>query len=219
MRQRAERLTPVQHTHSPSNLPEIGQKIAYRANRSGVAERFPDPGVQTSMETDLAFLDFSDTRLSQLELFLTRPAQGPEAHSFSWLRTVPGIGQILALTLLDEIHASARFQRVQEFVSYGRLVQWARQSAGKNYGPSGQQIGNVPLKWAFAEAAVLFLRPNPQGQQRLARLEHKHGQAKALTLLAHQLARAVYFLLRREKALDLTPLLTAGRRGAGEPDA
>ena len=209
MRQRAERLTPVQHTHSPSNLPEIGQKIAYRANRSGVAERFPDPVVQTSIETDLAFIDFYDTRLSQLELFITRQGKGHDAHSFYLPRTVPGLGKILALTLLYEIHAIARFERVQEFVSYCRLVKCARQSAGKNYGTSGKKIGNVHLKWAFSEAAVLFLRNNPKGQQLLARLEKKHGKEKALTLLAHKLARAVYFILRREKAFDLTQFLTA----------
>ena len=113
----------------------------------------------------------------------------------------------MALTLLDEIHAIARFERVQHFVSYCRLVKCARQSAGKNYGTSGKKIGNVHLKWAFSEAAVLFLRNNPKGQQRLARLEHQQGKEKALTLLAHQLARAVYFMLSREKAFDLTKFL------------
>src|SRR5919109_772677 len=137
MRQRAELLAHVQQTNSQYNLPEIGKKIAYRANRSGVAERFPDPVVQTSIETDLAFIDFYDTRLSQLELFITRQAKGHDAPSFYLLRTVPGIGKILALTLLYEIHDIARFERVQQFVSYCRLVKCARRSAGKNQGTSG----------------------------------------------------------------------------------
>ena len=54
MRKRAELLAHVQHTNSQYNLPEIGKKIAYKANRAGVAERFSDPAVQTSIETDLA---------------------------------------------------------------------------------------------------------------------------------------------------------------------
>ena len=98
---------------------------------------------------------------------------------------------------------------MQEFVSYCRLVKCSRQSAGKNYGFSGKKIGNVHLKWAFSEAAVLFLRNNPEGQKLLARLERKHGKAKALTILAHKLARAVYFILRREKTFDLTQFLAA----------
>ena len=112
-------LAHVQHTNSQYNLPEIGKKIAYKANRAGVAERFSDPAVQTSIETDLALIGFYDTRLNQLELFITRQAKDHDSPSFYLLRSVPGIGKILALTILYEIHQIARFQRVQEFVSYG----------------------------------------------------------------------------------------------------
>jgi transposase len=209
MRKRAALLAHVHNTNSQYNLPEIGQKIAYQANPSGVAERFSDPAVQTSIATDLSLIDFYDTLLNQLELFLTRQAKGHDAHSFYLLRTVPGIGKILALTILYEIHDIARFPPVQQFVSSGRLLKWARPSAGKNYGPSGQQVGNVYLQWAFSEAAVLFLRNNPEGQKLLARFEHQHGKAQALTILARKLARAVSFRLRREKALDLTQFLAA----------
>jgi hypothetical protein len=41
------------------------------------------------------------------------------------------------------------------------------------------------------------------------KLEHKHGKAKALTVLAHKLGRAVYDLLTREQAFDLTRFVTA----------
>ena len=58
MRKRAELLVHVQNTNSQYNLPEIGKKIAYRANRSGVAERFCDPAVQTSIAADLSLIDF-----------------------------------------------------------------------------------------------------------------------------------------------------------------
>nr|MDQ3830655.1 IS110 family transposase [Candidatus Tectomicrobia bacterium] len=57
------------------------------------------------------------------------------------------------------------------------------------------------------EAATLFLRQNPAGQKRLARLEHKHGKGKALTILAPRLARAVYDLLNHTTAFDMEPFL------------
>ena len=57
MRKRAELLTHVQQTHSQYNLPEIGKKIASKANRAGVAERLADPAVQKSVEVDLALID------------------------------------------------------------------------------------------------------------------------------------------------------------------
>jgi transposase len=104
---------------------------------------------------------------------------------------VPGIGQILALVILYEIQDIARFPRVQDFVSYCRLVKCAKESGGKRLGTAGQKIGNGHLRWAFAEAAVLCLRQNHPGKEYFATLEHKHGTATALTVRAHKLARAV----------------------------
>src|ERR687895_1716207 len=54
VRHRAELLTHVQPTNSQYNLPEIGKKIAYKANRDGVAERCADPAVHKSLDVDLA---------------------------------------------------------------------------------------------------------------------------------------------------------------------
>jgi hypothetical protein len=52
MRKRSELLSHVQNTNSQYNLPEIGKKIAYKANREGVAERFDDAAVQKNIEVD-----------------------------------------------------------------------------------------------------------------------------------------------------------------------
>jgi transposase len=78
----------------------------------------------------------------------------------------------------------------------------AKASGGKRLGTSGAKIGNAHLKWAFSEAAVLFLRDHPAAQKYLARLEKKHDKGKALTILAQKLARAVYYMLKRKVAFD-----------------
>jgi transposase len=192
MRTRAELLAYIQTTNSQYNLPEIGKKIAYKANRDGVAERFPDPAVQKSIEVDLALIDHYDRLLRDMELAILKTAKQHDANTLYLLCTVPGIGEILGLVLLDASHDIQRCPRVQDFVSYCRLVKCAKESAGTRYGTSGSKIGNAYLKWAFSEAAVLFLRANPAGQKYLARLEKKHSKGKALTVLAHKLARAVY---------------------------
>jgi transposase len=209
MRKRAAWLTHIQNTNSQDNLPEIGQKIAYKANRTGVAERFPDPAAQKSMEVDLALIDHYDHLLRDMERTILKTAKQHNTNTLYLLRTVPGIGEILSLVLLYEIHDIHRFPRVQEFVSYCRLVKCAKESAGKRYGSSGTKIGNAYLKWAFSEAAVLFLRGNPAGQKYLARLEKKHSKGKALTVLAHKLARAVYYMLQRQTAFDMPTFLHA----------
>jgi transposase len=69
---------------------------------------------------------------------------------------VPGIGNILRLVLLDEMHQIDRFPRGQDFASYCRLIKCAKESGGKRFGTSGNKIGNAHLKWAFSEAATLF---------------------------------------------------------------
>jgi transposase len=168
-----------------------------------VAERFPEAAIQKSIDLDLTRIDTYDRLLTALERDLVRTAKEHDAQTFYRLRSIPGVGTILALVLLDEIHDLHRFPRVQEVVSSCRLVTCAKESAGKRYGTSGKKIGHADLKWAFSEAAVLFLRNNPAGQKSLARLVKKHGKGKALTVLAHKLARAVYDMLKRDTAFDM----------------
>jgi transposase len=207
MHKRAELLSHIQNTNHQYNLPEMGKKIAYKANREGVAERFVDTAVQKSIEVDLALIDHYDKLLSDIELYIVNTAKQHDVNAFYRLRSVPGIGKILALVILYEVQDIQRFPRVQDFVSYCRLVKCAKESAGKKYGTSGKKIGNAYLKWAFSEVAVLFLRNNPEGQKYLARLEKKPSKGKALTILAHRLARTVYHLLRREHAFDMNTFL------------
>ena len=185
-RQRAELLAHIQNTHSQYNRPEIGKKLASKGNRDGVAERFPAPAVQKRVEVDLALIDYDDRLLSDVELTLVQTAKQHHAQTLYRLQSVLGIGKILSLVVLYEIHDIARFPRVQDFVSSCRLVKCAKESAGKRYGTSGAKIGNAYLQWAFSAAAVLFLRNHPAGQNYLARLEHKHGTGKAFTIFAHK---------------------------------
>jgi transposase len=219
MRQRAELLAPIQQTNRPYTLPEFGKKLAYKANRQGVAEGFPAPAVQQSIAVDRALIDHSDRLLSAWELDMVNTATQQDANTCYRLRSVPGIGKSLSLVRLDEMHDIHRFPRGQAFVADCRLVKCAKASAGKRYGTSGTKIGNADLTWAFSEAAVLCLRDHPMGQQYLARLETHHGKSKALTVLAHTLARAVYDMGKRDTAVDMRTFLKASWSGVGEPVA
>jgi hypothetical protein len=104
-------------------------------------------------------------------------------------------------------------------VSDGRVVTGAQASAGQRSGTSGTKIGQASLPGAFSEAAVRCRRTQPAGQQSLGRVEHNHGQGKALTVWAHQLARAVLHLLKRTTAGEMAQCLRRSGRGAGEPAA
>jgi transposase len=208
-RKRAELLAHIQNTNSPYTLPEIGKKLAYKANRDGVAERCPAPAVQQSREVDLALLGYDDPLLSALEVPIVTAAKQHAPNTLYLLQTVPGIGKILRLVLRYEIHDIQRFPSGQDVVSYCRLGTCAKASAGKRYGTAGAKIGQALLTWACSEAAGRFLRDHPAGQKSLARLEKKHGSGKALTLLAQTLGRAVYYMLTRQKACDRHKFLQA----------
>jgi transposase len=197
VRKRGQLLAHIQNTLHQYNLEPLGKRIAYPANREGLLEHFPDPAVRQSIAVDLSLLEHYDTLIPQLELDIVRAAKRHDPDAFHRLRSVPGIGKILALTILYEIHDVKRFDRVQEFASYARLVKCAHESAGKKLGRGGSKQGNVHLKWAFSEAAVTFLRHSIDGKKLLARLERKHGKGKALSILAHKIGRAVYFMLAR----------------------
>ena len=147
--------------------------------------------------------------VNDLELTIVREAKRHDGDAFHRLRSVPGIGKVLALTILYEIHDITRFERVQEFASYARLVKCTHQSAGKKLGTGGAKMGNVHLKWAFSEAAVLFLRHNAAGQKWLRRTAKQHGKGKALSILAHKIGRAVFYMLSRGTVFSMNKFLAA----------
>jgi len=203
VRKRGQLLAHIQMTSHQYNLPALGKRIAYPSNRVGVAEHFEDRVVRKSIAVDLALLERYDTLVTDLESYLVRQAKQHDPQAFALLRSIPGIGKVLALTILYEIHDVRRFDRVQEFASYARLVKCAKESAGKKHGTSGAKMGNVHLKWAFSEAAVLFVRHSEPGKQLLAKLEKRFGKGKALSILAHKLGRAAYYILLRGKAFEI----------------
>jgi len=203
VRKRGQLLAHIQMTSHQYNLPALGKRIAYPSNRVGVAEHFEDRVVRKSIAVDLALLERYDALVTDLESYLVRQAKQHDPQAFALLRSIPGIGKVLALTILYEIHDVRRFDRVQEFASYARLVKCAKESAGKKHGTSGAKMGNVHLKWAFSEAAVLFVRHSEPGKQLLAKLEKRFGKGKALSILAHKLGRAAYYILLRGKAFEI----------------
>ena len=202
-RKRADLLSHIQNTNSQYNMEPFEANISYKKNRAGVAELFVDPDVRMSMEADLELIALLDDLKNRLELHIVHNAKNHDPQALYRLRTVPGIGPIISLVILYEIGDISRFPRVQDFASYARLVKCAKESAGKRSGTGGSKIGNVHLKWAFSEAAVLFLRGNPEGMKFRKRLEKKHGKAKSLSILAHKLGRAVYYVLKRDQAFDM----------------
>ena len=202
VRRRAEALGHIQIINSQYNLPPFPKKLCYAGNRAGALERFGDPSVHKTVAVDLGLIDYLDGQIAELEQFLTAQAKVHDLPNYYRLRSIPGVGQVLALILLYEIHDIRRFDEVGQLLSYARLVRPAKESAGKRTGLSNRKMGNAHLRWAFSEAACLLLRQCPEAKAFVAKKAQAHGKSQALSILAAKLGRAVYVLLRRGVPFD-----------------
>jgi transposase len=116
---------------------------------------------------------------------------------------IPGIGKIVAFTILLEIDDIARFPTVKDFVSYCRLVPAAKNSGGK-VRQQRSKDGNKYLKLAFHHAAVRAIQYFPEIQRFYKSTARRKPAALARALVAKELARAVYFVLQRQEAFNGT---------------
>ena len=199
----------VANTTSQYNLPPNKVNLKNIGAREQLRCAFPDTVVQRNIDLDMAVLDCYAKELSKLECYLEQQAKQHNPVHFQLLRSVYGIGRILALTIIYEIGDIHRFDSVQKFASYARLVKCKAESAGKSYGTQGNKIGNAHLKWAFSEAAVLYLRGNKKAQRYLQKLQKRMSKAKALSVLAHKIGRCVYFMLKNERVFDERRFITS----------
>src|SRR6266496_1857783 len=174
------------------------------ANRQemDLAARFADKSVRQNASVNLAVINCLDEQIAALELYLSRTAKVDDVQTYHRLQTIPGVGKVLALVLLYEIHDVRRFATVGQFLSYCRLVRCQHESAGKVLGSGGRKIGNAHLRWVFGEAACLFLRSSERAKLWKQRQAKKRGEGKALAILAARLGRAVYHLWRKREAFD-----------------
>jgi transposase len=216
VRQRSALFTHLQILNGQYNLPPFPKKLSFAANRAelDIPARFADPSVQQSAAVDLAVIDVLDEQIGTLELYLTRTAKVDDVQTYHRLQTIPGVGKVLALVLLYEVHDIARFASEGQFLSYARLVRPGHESAGKVVGSGGQKIGNAHLRWAFAEAACLFLRSSERAKKWKEKQLKKRCEGRVLALLAARLARAVYHLWRKQEAFDETRFWQGQAAGA-----
>src|SRR6476661_2203792 len=208
VRRRAQLIAHIVNTNTQFNLPPLTKKLTYAANRTpGLIDRFTDPSTKLMVATDLALIDSYDGRIADLERYLVPHAKVDDAVTFGLLRTVPGIGVVLGLTLLYEIDDIRRFPEAGNFLSYARLVRCEHSSAGKAKGSGPKKVGNAHLKWAFSEAACLMIRAVPAVKGWMQRQEKKRGKRKALSVLEAKLGRTVYHLWRKQVPFDVKRFL------------
>ncbi len=117
-------------------------------------------------------------------------------ESYRNLLSLPGVGKILALTIMLETGPIERFGKVGNYVSYCRKVSSRWLSDGKAKGKGNRKNGNRYLAWAFSEAAELARRFYEEPRAYYQRKMAKTNALVAHNALAHKLARAAYYVMR-----------------------
>jgi len=160
-------------------------------------------------------VDFLTKEIRDLEKEILKRA-GKET-SYEYLLTLPGVGRILALTILLETGPIQRFARVGEYVSYCRKVPTSWTTNGKHKGRGNKKNGNRYLAWAFSEASEFARRYDPTCRSFFDRKTSKTNRMIAHQALAHKLARAAFFIMRDHVPYDETKLFKGIHDRGGEP--
>ncbi len=186
---------------------QTGQKIGWRTVR------------KLSLEERAALLGAHDclgfVAAEQIELIevLTRKIRRFEKKilehvqlrpAYERLLTLPGVGMILALTIMLETGEIGRFPTVGDYTSYCRCVRARHLSNGKKKAHNNAKNGNPYLAWAFVEAVHHALRTCSPAKSFYDRKKAKRNGALATKASAAKWSKAAYYIMKRQEDFDLT---------------
>jgi transposase len=202
VRQRTTNLLSIQNLVTRNTGESLSTNQIKGLDVQQVDELLPNGDLALAVKANLSVMCCADEQTEILERTVRdRIKLRPE---FSFLKTVPGIGQILALTIMLETGDIRRFSSVGNFASYCRCVGSQKVSNGKRKGKGNTKNGNKYLAWAFVEAANFAIRFNSKIKSFYQRKKAKTKGVVAIKAVAHKLCRACYYIMRDRVAFDLT---------------
>jgi len=167
-----------------------------------VDELLPNGDLALAVKANLSVMGSADEQIEILEkTVVDRVKLRPQ---FRFLKTVPGIGPILALTVMLETGEIGRFASVGNYASYCRCVGSQKLSNGKRKGSGNTKNGNKYLAWAFVEAANFAIRFSPRIKSFYERKKSKSNAIVAIKAVAHKLCRACYYIMKDQVPFDIT---------------
>ena len=139
-------------------------------------------------------IDFLTHQIKAIESVVERKIELKEPYTR--LLTIPGVGKILALTIMLETGPVSRFAKAGNYASYCRKVSSTWISNEKKKGKGNRKCGNKYLAWAFSEAAQCAIRYDSMSKAYYNRKKQKTNLMVAHNALAHKLARAAYYIMK-----------------------
>ncbi|SEP17348.1 IS110 family transposase [Nitrosovibrio sp. Nv6] len=157
--------------------------------------------VALAVKSNVAVIEVLNREIERLEVCLLESAKlRPE---YALLKSIPGIGEVLAIVIMLETGDISRFAQVGNFASYARCVDSAHYSNSKKKGAGNTKNGNAYLVWAFIEAANLARRFSDEARRFFDKKKTKTNSVVATKALAHKLARASYHILKEKQPFDV----------------
>ena len=202
VRQRTTNLLSIQNLLTRNTGSSLSAKRVKGLDVQKVDALLPDSDLALAVKANLSVLSSADQQVELLEQIVTQRVK--LRPQFSFLKTVPGIGEILALTIMLETGDIGRFCTVGNFASYCRCVGSQKISNGKKKGKGNTKNGNKYLAWAFVEAAHFAIQFNSKIKSYSQRKKAKTKVVVAIKAVAHKLCRACYYIMRDRVAFDVT---------------
>src|SRR4029077_19731976 len=194
VRQRTTNLLSIQNLMTRNTGSSLSANQIKGLDVQQVDELLPNGDLALAVKANLSVMCSADEQTKIVERTVTQ--RDKISPQFSFLKTVPGIGQILALTIMLETGDIRRFSSVGNFASYCRCVGSQKLSNGKRKGSGNTKNGNKYLSWAFVEAANFAIRFSPKIRSFYQRKKAKTHRVVAIKAVAHKLARACYYIMR-----------------------
>jgi len=202
VRQRTTNLLSIQNLLTRNTGESLSANRVKGLDVQQVDELLPDGDLALAVKANLSVMSSADEQVELLEQTVTQRVK--LRPQFSFLKTVPGIGEILALTIMLETGDIGRFASVGNFASYCRCVGSQKISNGKKKGQGNTKNGNKYLSWAFVEAAHFAIRFNSKIKSFYQRKKAKTKVVVAIKAVAHKLCRACYYIMRDRVAFNIT---------------
>jgi Transposase and inactivated derivatives len=165
---------------------------------------FDSPYLALTAKSNIAVIQFLTKRIKLIEKAVKSEVE--LRKEFHLLKTIPGIGDILTLTIMLEVGDIGRFPKVGNYSSYCRCVKSEKLSNGKKKGKNNTKNGNKYLSWAYVEAANFAIRFSPEAQKFYQRKMAKTNGIVAIKALSNKLAKASYYIMRDQIAYDPSKL-------------
>lgn len=200
-RSRTAHILAVENIVARQTGGRISGAAVKRLDEEALHELGQCPDVTLAMSANVAVIQTLNAQIEKLEARL-RSAVKPR-DEFKVLTTTPGIGEILATTIMLETGSVERFAGVGNFSSYARCVSSKRVSNGKKKGQGNVKNGNRYLAWAFIEAAHFASRYCPEAKRFYERKKARTNAIVATKAIAHKLARACYHMLKENQPFDV----------------